>query len=161
MATPLTYTARYTHPATAVRAAISDEVYWKDRIAAVGGPNAQLESVSVTGDRATIAMVQSIAAELLPSAVTAVRPGDLVIPRTESWDGWSGTFNARVEGAPAEVNGTISLVDDDEGSVASFDGTAEVQIPMFGGKIEAAIVERLAELIGEETEFTNSWLAEH
>lgn len=161
MATPLTYTARYTHPATAVRAAISDEVYWKDRIAAVGGPDAQLESVSVTGDRATIAMVQSIAAELLPSAVTAVRPGDLVIPRTESWDGWSATFNARVEGAPAEVSGTISLVDDDEGSVASFDGTAEVKIPMFGSKIEAAIVERLAELIGEETEFTNSWLAEH
>jgi len=161
MATPLTYTARYDHPAAAVRAAISDEAYWKDRIAAVGGPNARLESVSVTGDRATIAMIQSIAAELLPAAVTAVRPGDLVIPRTENWDGHSGTFNARVEGAPAEVSGTISLVDDDEGSIAGFDGTAEVNIPMFGGKIEAAIAERLVELIGEETEFTNSWLAEH
>ncbi|WP_036540628.1 DUF2505 domain-containing protein, partial [Nocardia cyriacigeorgica] len=80
MATPLAYTARYTHPAAAVRAAVADEQYWKDRIAAVGGPNARLESVSVEGDQVRVEMVQAIAADLLPSAITAVRPGDLVIP---------------------------------------------------------------------------------
>ncbi|ONM47545.1 DUF2505 domain-containing protein [Nocardia donostiensis] len=161
MATPLAYTARYSHPAAAVRAAISDEQYWKDRIEAVGGPNARLESVTAHGDQARIEMVQTIAAELLPSAITAVRPGDVVIPRTETWDGNSGTFAARVEGAPAEVHGSIALVDEGDGSVATIDGTVEVKIPLFGGKIETAIAERLSELLAEETEFTNTWIAEH
>lgn len=160
MATPLAYTARYTHPAAAVRAAVADEQYWKDRIAAVGGPNARLESVSVEGDQVRVEMVQAIAAELLPSAITAVRPGDLVIPRTENWTGTAATFEARVEGAPAEVRGTITLSDIDAGSTAVVEGSIEVKVPLFGGKIEAAIAERLTELLAEETEFTNAWISE-
>ncbi|BDT89454.1 DUF2505 domain-containing protein [Nocardia cyriacigeorgica] len=160
MATPLAYTARYTHPAAAVRAAVADEQYWKDRIAAVGGPNARLESVSVEGDQVRVEMVQAIAAELLPSAITAVRPGDLVIPRTENWTGTAATFEARVEGAPAEVRGTITLSDIDAGSTAVIEGSIEVKVPLFGGKIEAAIAERLTELLAEETEFTNAWISE-
>ncbi|TLF57309.1 DUF2505 domain-containing protein [Nocardia cyriacigeorgica] len=160
MATPLAYTARYTHPAAAVRAAVADEQYWKDRIAAVGGPNARLESVSVEGDQVRVEMVQAIAADLLPSAITAVRPGDLVIPRTENWTGTAATFEARVEGAPAEVRGTITLSDIDAGSTAVIEGSIEVKVPLFGGKIEAAIAERLTELLAEETEFTNAWISE-
>ncbi|WP_433524584.1 DUF2505 domain-containing protein [Nocardia pseudovaccinii] len=161
MATPLAYTARYSHPAAAVRAAFTDEQYWKDRIAEVGGDNARLDSVTVDGDQVKVEMVQVIAAELLPAAITAVRPGDLIIPRTESWTGDSATFTARVEGAPAEVHGTIELTADGSGSVTETKGTIEVKIPLFGGKIEAAIAERLTELLANEEEFTNKWLAEH
>ncbi|WP_062983672.1 DUF2505 domain-containing protein [Nocardia anaemiae] len=161
MATPLAYTARYSHPVAAVRAAFADEQYWKDRIAEVGGENARLDSVTVNGDQVKVEMVQVIAAELLPAAITAVRPGDLIIPRTETWTGDSATFTARVEGAPAEVRGTIELTADGSGSVAQTKGTIEVKIPLFGGKIEAAIAERLTELLTNEEEFTNNWLAKH
>ncbi|WP_406233727.1 DUF2505 domain-containing protein [Nocardia sp. NBC_01009] len=160
MATPLAYTARYSHPVAAVRAAIADEQYWKDRIAEVGGPNARLDSVTVNGDQVRIEMVQAIAAELLPAAITAVRPGDLIIPRVENWSGDTATFEARVDGAPAEVRGAISLVSDGSGSVATVTGSIEVKIPLFGGKIEAAIAERLTELFASEEEFTNNWLAQ-
>ncbi|MFX0579756.1 DUF2505 domain-containing protein [Nocardia nepalensis] len=159
MATPLAYTARYSHPVAAVRAAFADEQYWKDRVAEVGGENARLDSVTVNGDQVKVEMVQTIPAELLPPAITAVRPGDLIIPRTESWSGDSATFTARVEGAPAEVRGTITLSADGSGSAAQTDGTIEVKIPLFGGKIEAAIAERLTELLASEEEFTNNWLA--
>ncbi|WP_433758648.1 DUF2505 domain-containing protein [Nocardia sp. CA-135398] len=161
MATPLAYTARYSHPVAAVRAAFADEQYWKDRIAEVGGEKARLDSVTVDGDQVKVEMVQVIAAELLPAAITAVRPGDLIIPRTETWTGDSATFTARVEGAPAEVRGSIELTADGSGSVAETEGTIEVKIPLFGGKIEAAIAERLTELLTNEEEFTNNWLAEH
>lgn len=161
MATPLAYTARYSYPVAAVRAAFADEQYWKDRIAEVGGDNARLDSVSVDGDQVKVEMVQVIAAELLPAAITAVRPGDLIIPRTESWTGDSATFTAQVEGAPAEVSGAIELTADGSGSVAETKGTIEVKIPLFGGKIEAAIAERLTELLANEEEFTNNWLAQH
>ncbi|WP_280487069.1 DUF2505 domain-containing protein [Nocardia farcinica] len=159
MATPLAFTARYTHPVSAVRAAFSDEQYWKDRIAEVGGPNARLESVTVEGDTARIHMVQAIAAELLPPAVTAVRPADLIIPRTETWTGTTGAFEARVENAPAQMSGAVALSGDDTSATAVVDGTIEVKVPLFGGKIEAAINEHLLELLRAEEEFTNTWLA--
>ncbi|PXX65051.1 uncharacterized protein DUF2505 [Nocardia tenerifensis] len=161
MATPLAYTARYSHPAAAVRAAFANDQYWKDRVAEVGGPNARLESVTVDGARIRIQLVQSIAAELLPAAITAVRPGDLIIPRVEAWDGDSATFEATVEGAPAQVRGTITLTDEGAGATAAAKGTIEVKIPLFGGKIESAIAEHLTEVLKNEEEFTNTWLATH
>ncbi|UGT64678.1 DUF2505 domain-containing protein [Nocardia asteroides] len=160
MATPLAYTARYSHSAAAVRAAIADEQYWKDRIAEVGGPNARLDRITIDGDRVHAELVQAIAAELLPAAITAVRPGDLIIPRVEEWTGDTGTFTAKVDGAPAEVRGSIALAADGAGSVATITGTIEVKVPLFGGKIEAAIAERLVELLGNEAEFTDTWLAQ-
>ncbi|WP_159841572.1 DUF2505 domain-containing protein [Nocardia sp. CY41] len=161
MATPLAYTAHYSHPPAAVRAAFANDQYWKDRIAAVGGPNARLDSVTVSGDQVRVEMVQAIAAEQLPPAITAVRPGDLIIPRVEQWTGDEATFEARVEGAPAEVRGTIGLAAEGSGAVATVDGTIEVKIPLFGGKIEKAIAEHLTELLKNEAEFTGTWLAEH
>lgn len=161
MATPLAYTARYSHPPAAVRAAFANDQYWKDRIAEVGGPDARLESVTVSGEQVRIEMVQAIAAEKLPAAVTAVRPGDLIIPRVEDWTGEHASFEARVEGAPAEVRGTITLAADGSGAVATVEGTIEVKIPLFGGKIEKAIQEHLTELLKNEAEFTADWLAAH
>ncbi|WP_109528897.1 MULTISPECIES: DUF2505 domain-containing protein [Nocardia] len=159
MATPLAYTARYPYPVTAVRAAIADEQYWKDRIAEVGGPNARLDAFTVDGDTLRIEMVQAIAAELLPTAITSVRPGDLIIPRTEIWTGNSASFEASVDGAPAEVRGTVELTGDDTSATATVQGSIEVKIPLFGGKIEAAIQERLTDLLRSEEEFSNTWLA--
>ncbi|WP_194816163.1 DUF2505 domain-containing protein [Nocardia sp. XZ_19_385] len=161
MATPLAYTARYSHPAAAVRAAFADEQYWKDRIAEVGGDNAKLNSFSANGDQVRVELVQAIAAELLPPAITAVRPGDLIIPRVESWTGDSATFEATVEGAPAQVRGTVALTDAGTGSTATVQGDIEVKVPLFGGKIEKAIQERLTELLQSEEEFTNTWIASH
>lgn len=161
MATALAYTARYSHPVATVREAFRTEQYWKDRIAAVGGPNAQFVSLSVDGDQVRIEVVQSIPSDLLPPAVTAVHPGDLIIPRSELWSGTTGSFEARVKGAPAEVRGTITATDEPTGAVAEISGTIEVKVPLFGRKIEEAIGERLTELLAEETEFTNTWIAEH
>ncbi|MGW4088305.1 DUF2505 domain-containing protein [Nocardia sp. NPDC004750] len=161
MATPLAYTARYTHPTAAVRAAFANDQYWKDRIAEVGGPNARLESVTVSGDEVRVEMVQAIPAERLPAAITAVRPGDLIIPRVEHWTGDQATFEARVEGAPAEVRGAIALAADGSGAVTTVDGTIEVKIPLFGSKIEKAIAEHLTELLKNEAEFTGKWLTAH
>ncbi|WP_143860848.1 DUF2505 domain-containing protein, partial [Nocardia cerradoensis] len=77
----------------------------------------------VEGDTARIHMVQAIAAELLPPAVTAVRPGDLIIPRTETWTGTTGAFEARVENAPAQMSGAVALSGDDTSATAVVDGT--------------------------------------
>ncbi|MCM6774845.1 DUF2505 domain-containing protein [Nocardia sp. CDC159] len=161
MATPLAYTAHYSHPAAAVRAAIADEQYWKDRIAEVGGPGARIDGFEVSGDQLRVQMVQSIAEAELPTALTSVRPGDLIIPRTETYTGSSGLFEAHVDGAPAEVRGTVTLTGDDSSATISVEGTVEVKVPLFGKKIEAVVAEKLTELLAAEAEFTGNWIATH
>ncbi|MEU0544259.1 DUF2505 domain-containing protein [Nocardia sp. NPDC005978] len=161
MATPLAFTAHSPHSTAAVRAAFSSEQYWKDRIENVGGPNARIDSISINGDHVRVDMVQAIPAEELPTQITAVRPGDLIIPRTETWDGSGGTVEARVEGAPATVQGTLSVTDDGTGSVFVVDASIEVKIPLFGKKIEAAVQQHLTELLEREAEFTANWLSSH
>ncbi|WP_024801940.1 DUF2505 domain-containing protein [Nocardia sp. BMG51109] len=161
MATPLAYTAQYTHPADAIRAAFADEQYWKDRIEEVGGPNARLDSFSASVDeeQVHVEMVQSIPAAELPSAITSARPGDLIIPRTESYSGFAGTFTAQVQDAPAQVRGTVTLTDQGETARADIQGSVEVSIPLFGKKIEGVVAEKLLELLAAETDFTNEWIA--
>ncbi|WP_067700803.1 DUF2505 domain-containing protein [Nocardia jejuensis] len=161
MATPLAFTAHSAHSTAAVRAAFADEQYWKDRIEAVGGPNARIDSISITGEQVRVEMVQAIPASELPAQLTAVRPGDLIIPRTETWNGSGGTVEARVEGAPATVNGTLSVTDNGGGSTFVVDASIEVKIPLFGKKIEAAVQQHLTELLEREAEFTDTWLASH
>ncbi|MGV9679555.1 DUF2505 domain-containing protein [Nocardia sp. NPDC003482] len=159
MATPLAYTAHYSHPAAAVRAAIADEQYWKDRLAEVGGPGARLDGFESDGERLRVQMVQSIPAAELPDALTTVRPGDLIIPRTETYEGSSGVFEAHVEGAPAQLRGTVTLTGDDSSATIVVDGSVEVKVPLFGKKIEAVVAEKLTELLASEAEFTGNWIA--
>ncbi|MRH87161.1 DUF2505 family protein [Nocardia sp. SYP-A9097] len=161
MATPLAFTAHSTHSTAAVRAALADEQYWKDRIEAVGGPDARIESINISGDDVRVDMIQAIPASELPAQVTAVRPGDLVIPRTETWNGSGGTVEAHVDGVPATVNGTLTMKESGTGSDFTVDAVIEVKIPLFGKKIEAAIQGHLTELLEREAEFTDNWLRSH
>jgi hypothetical protein len=161
MTTQFGHTVHYPHPAATVHAAFVDEQYWTDRLAEVGGPGARLVSLTPEGDRVQVRMVQAIAAADLPDAITKVRPGDLVIPRAETWGPTSATFEANVEGAPARIWGTMALSADATGSALRLDRQVEVGVPLFGGKIEKAIAERLTELFDVEREFTVTWLDQH
>ncbi|MBF6338577.1 DUF2505 domain-containing protein [Nocardia abscessus] len=161
MATPLAYTATYSHSADALRAALADEQYWKDRIEEVGGVDAQLVEIDAAEDCLQVRLVQTLPAAELPSAVTAVRPEGLVIARTETYTREGGSFHARVEGVPAQVSGTVRLTEGDNATVAVVEGSAEVAIPLFGKKIEAAVVARLLEMLAVEAEFTDTWITDH
>ncbi|MTE16581.1 DUF2505 domain-containing protein [Nocardia aurantiaca] len=161
MATPLAFTAHSTHPMAAVRAAFADEQYWKDRIETVGGPNARIDIIVIEGDQVRVDMVQTILPADLPAQITAIKPDGLIIPRTETWHGTGGTVEARVDGAPATVNGTLTVIDNGAGSTFVVDASIDVKIPLFGKKIEAAIQQHLSELLEREAEFTNNWLSAH
>ena len=164
MASRIEHSARYSHPVDAIHAAFTSEQYWKDRVEEIGGPNAQLTDVGVADGNTVVHLAQSIPEADLPSMVTAVRPGDLIINRTETWhriaDGrFDGTFSAAVEGVPAKITGAVTVVPDGDGvSAVALGGTVEVKIPLFGGKIESAIAEQLGQLLEREDDFTRQWL---
>jgi hypothetical protein len=159
MATSLAYTAEYPHPAAAVRAALLDEQYWKDRTVEVGGPQASVDSFLVDGEVLRVELTQHIASSDLPNAITAALPHGLVIRRTETYAGDGGAFDAVVDGAPARISGAVTLTDAQTGATAVIEGTVEVSVPLYGKKIETTVAANLIDLLAAEAEFTNRWIA--
>jgi hypothetical protein len=160
MTTRIGHTSKYPRTAAVMRANFTDAQYWNARLAEVGGPNARLVAITPEGDRTLVRMVQSIAEADLPDQITKVRPGDMIIHRTEIWGPAGGSFDATVEGAPARIFGATVLAGDDFSCTGTIDGQVEVQVPLFGTRIEKAIAERLTELFEVEDQFTLNWLAE-
>ncbi|MFD4368638.1 DUF2505 domain-containing protein [Rhodococcus sp. NPDC058521] len=163
MSRRIDHSSTYPFPADKVHSALTSEQYWRDRVAEVGGDGATIDEITVGDGTIAVRMRQAIAAEHLPSIVTKVRPGDLVIKRSETWAGLNddtatGTFSASVDGAPAKISGTKRLTGAGADSVVEFEGETTVKIPIVGGKIESAIADQILHLIDKEREFTQSWL---
>lgn len=157
------HSATYPFSAAQVHAALTSEQYWRDRLAEVGGDGATLDEVTVGDGTIAVRMTQAIPAEHLPGVVTKIRPGDLIIKRSETWAGLSGddatgTFAAEVQDAPAKINGTQKLSAEATGAKVEVAAEAVVKIPLVGGKIESAIADEVLDLIEREREFTHSWL---
>ncbi|PTR31196.1 uncharacterized protein DUF2505 [Rhodococcus sp. OK519] len=165
MARHIEHSAQYSCPVATLHAALTDEGYWQSRLREVGGPGAVLESVAVGDGTIDVVLKQSVPAEHLPSVVTSIRPGDLIIRRTESWaplqgDRAQGTFSAEVEGAPGQLRGTMTLSADGSGSALVMNGDVEVKIPLIGGKIESVIAGQVLELLDAEEDFTGQWVSQ-
>ncbi|MCR3746615.1 DUF2505 domain-containing protein [Lentzea californiensis] len=147
------------HSAEKVYGAMVDETYLRDRLAAIGGKDAQLVTYSSTGEKTSYQLKQGVPAEHVPSAVKAALGGDLVIQRTETWAAGAGTVEVAVNGVPGRLDGSFTVLDNGSGSKLTLSGEVKVSIPFLGGKIEKLIAEQVAVLLDKENEFTSQWLA--
>lgn len=166
MARRILHSCSYRQSVDQVHRALTGEQYWRDRLVEVGGDGASFGHLTVGDGTVDVELTQAIPAEHLPSIVTTVRPGDLVITRTETWGPLvggraTGTFTARVDGVPAALSGTLTLSADGDGSTVGLDGQVDVKMPLIGGKIESVIAEQITELLENEDRFTAGWLASH
>ncbi|GAB2641207.1 hypothetical protein GCM10027169_06630 [Gordonia jinhuaensis] len=138
--------------------------YWTDLAAGMPTPTS-VEEVDIDDGIVDVTLVHTIPEANLPSVVTKIRPGDLLITRTISWrnavGSLDGEFTATVQGAPASAEGTATVHNSGEGSVEELSGKASVGIPFLGSKIEAMIVENLDELFDSEARVTDEWYTEH
>lgn len=169
MARNFEHTVTSTMSVSEVHAVLTSERYWRERTEKIGGPGAEILSLAIGAEGADadartveVSLTQAIPAAVLPSMVTAIRPGDLIINRSENWAAVSGgaaagTFEATVDGAPARLWGTLSVEPAVNGSTMRVDGKAEVKIPLFGSKIEQAVIEQVLQLIDTEFAFTGTW----
>lgn len=135
---------------------ISTEQYWRFLLESINSSHGVLESFEATEDTVTVSLQQGIPEEKLPSIVTKVRPGDLEIPRRNTFrrsgDTISGAIEASVTGAPATIRGTLTT----QGEQATTDYRADitVSLPLVGGKIEKAIMTELVALLDREHDKT-------
>lgn len=149
------------HSAEAVFGAMVDETYLRDRLAAIGGNNAELVTYSSGGGKTSYQLKQGVPAEHLPSMAKSLLGGDLVIQRVESWTeaGCSGTVEVTLNGVPGRLDGTFALTPNGSGSKLTLNGQVKVSIPLMGGKLEGVIAEQVIVLLDKESEFTSEWLA--
>ncbi|HEU0087028.1 MAG TPA: DUF2505 domain-containing protein [Pseudonocardiaceae bacterium] len=149
---------RYPEPPQRMRQVLTDATFLQDKLRAVGGPGAELVSREETAHQVTVVLRQTVPADLLPSFIRSVLPGDLTIRRTETWTNSSGTVHSVVDGAPGTITGEMGLEPDNSGSVHSFRLEATVPLPLIGGKVEKSITEGISKLLDVEYSFTLQWL---
>ncbi|MFB9429008.1 DUF2505 domain-containing protein [Streptoalloteichus tenebrarius] len=163
MATSTETTHRYPRPAAEVLSALVDERYLRARLAALGGPGAELVEHAPSPDGgARVVLRQGIPGDRLPSFVRSLVPGDLVIERTERWEptasGAGATIDAKVPGTPGSIDCSVRLADSGDGCVATVTLVAKVPVPFVGGKVEKVIVDQVGRLLAAEHAFTVDWL---
>ncbi|MGH3833322.1 MAG: DUF2505 domain-containing protein [Pseudonocardiaceae bacterium] len=158
MASRLALQHRYPEPPERMREVLTDQRYLRDKLRAVGGPAAELVSWDADARGVTVVLHQVVPNDALPSFVRAMRPDGLTIRRTETWNSSGGSVHAAVDGVPGTITGAIRLEPDPAGCVLDAQLTAEVGLPLFGAKVEKAIIDGIAGLMETEYQFTLEWL---
>ncbi|MFC3892234.1 DUF2505 domain-containing protein [Lentzea rhizosphaerae] len=147
------------HSAEKVFGALVDETYLRDRLAEIGGTNAELVMFTTTEVRTSYQLKQGVPAEHLPSMAKSLLGGDLVIQRIENWAALAGTVEVTLGGVPGRLDGAFTITDNGSGSKLTLTGEVKVSIPLMGGKLEKLIAEQVTVLLDKESEFTSEWLA--
>jgi Protein of unknown function (DUF2505) len=166
MPRPIRYQSRYPLPAAKLYTVLVDRDYLRAKLHEVGGQDSELVDLTVDPDGARIALRQGVSQDVIPGLIRRVLRGDLVIERTETWrrvgpSHYDGTVSVRVKDAPGTIGGALSLVDVDDGSASEYrlDGSANVDVPLLGGRIEAVVADQVVKLMEREGQFTADWLA--
>ncbi|MGH3874799.1 MAG: DUF2505 domain-containing protein [Pseudonocardiaceae bacterium] len=149
---------RYPEPLERVRAVLVDPDYLRDKLRAVGGPRAELVSHDCDERGVTLVLRQTVPDGALPSFIRAALPGGLAIRRTERWTDSGGSVHAVVDGAPGTITGVMRLEPEPAGCVLGAALTAEVALPLIGGKVEKTIIDSISTLMETEYRFTLEWL---
>jgi Protein of unknown function (DUF2505) len=158
MASRLALQHRYPASPERMREVLTDQQYLRDKLRAVGGPGAELVSREQNDHGVTVVLHQAVPEDALPSFLRSVLSGDLTIRRTETWTGSGGNVHAVVDGAPGTVSGTMRLDPDPAGCVLGAALSAEVGLPLIGGRVEKVITDSVSRLMEAEYQFTLEWL---
>ncbi len=163
MPTSLSVTHEFGAAPAAVYALLTDRAFLDARLEATGGNDPEVVSLDTDGGATKIVTRQAIPAAALPSMVASMISGDPITERTEDWRadgaGYLADFSVVIKGAPATLKGTIALTPSGAGSSLAVNASASVPIPLFGGKIEAVVVEQVDALLTRENEYTATALA--
>ncbi|MDQ4010982.1 MAG: DUF2505 domain-containing protein [Actinomycetota bacterium] len=158
MASRLQLRHRYPEPPERIQAVLTDPDYLRGKLRAVGGPRAELVSREQDERGITVVLRQAVPDDALPSFLRSAFSGGLTIRRTETWTNSGGSVYAVVDGAPGTITGTMRLEPDPTGCVLGAQLTAEVSLPLIGGKVERIITDNIGKLMDAEHQFTLNWL---
>jgi len=154
------FSAEFDHPVERVHALLTDEEYWRSRVAdgaraAVRvGAEQDTDGVPVV----TVTMTDVVDADGFPALVRKVVRGEMRMERVDVWrpvaDGRAaGRVRGTSSGIPVAIDGEYALSPRGGGSVLDVRGTITVRIPLVGGQIELLarqMVSQMVERDGDE-----------
>lgn len=153
-----------------VHRALSDEEYWRARLADSGADEAVLERLEISADGGIDVVTNQVLRSCrLPGVVSQFHRGDLAIRRAETWTPVVGSradaaVAGSISGAPVSLRGTVELTPlpspPDRSARMAFHAVVEVGVPLVGGKLENFIGDQLMALLAAEQRFTSAWIAE-
>jgi len=160
------FTSALDHDVERVHATLTNEEFWKNRIAASPTGDAELEVRGSGPGTISLTMADSMGTSGLPSVVRGVLPGPLVIERADEWgplDGGiaHGVLTGGARGLPITVSARSELrAGDTGGTVVEVHGEATVKVPLVGGKIEGLIVQLVESMVRNDSREIDTWLAD-
>ncbi len=145
-------------------AALTDDGLWEKR-KQDAGDRAEVSVTRRADGGIEVTMSENVGAQVLPGVVQKVVRGGLTITRKDTWgplenDRAGGTLEGGSTGLPSKVSGVFVLAPHGEGTRLTLNGTAEVKVPLVGGKIEGLIVEMVGKLVHTESKQARQYLAE-
>lgn len=149
---------QYPEPPERIREVLTDADYLRDKLRAVGGPGAELVRREQDERGIIIVLHHAVPGDALPPFLRSARPEGLTIRRTETWTGSSANVHAMVEGMPGTITVVMHLEPDPTGCVLGAHLTTEVLLPLFSGKVEKVITDKVTKLMEVEHQFTLDWL---
>jgi hypothetical protein len=163
MSTSLSLTQLFPVPPSDVFAMLGDRQRITECARAANGPDAAVRTHEHSEDGLIIVTESPVATASIPAGLRPLLANGAVGTKTEIWtateDGYRGTFEIAVPGAPANLSGTATLTVDAGGSRLSVDGTAHVKIPVLGAKIEKLMVDQATERLTAEYRFLHDQVA--
>lgn len=116
------------------------------------------------GDRVVIELLRVMPPDV-PDFVRKFVGDTIDIRQTDSWEAAApdgsrdGSIRLELAGAPVTCFGTMRLRVNGAETVVTIDGTVKASVPLFGGKIEQAVLQGLTEAAKIEQRVGRDWLA--
>lgn len=165
MATKLSHEVQLPISLAQYRKALVTQSYWSN-LAKVTNENSKVNDIQIGSNTVVAATTVHVPPEELQAAIQKAKPRGLDIARGENWtfheDHLYSDISIRVLDTPALLHGHYLVRPIDDNSVSlKIDGQAEVNIPLFGKKIEQAVIENISAILGIERDYTVSWVKDN
>lgn len=147
-------------PADEVLAMLLDPAF-REAVCASQGADHHTVSVSASAPPASVEVRQRQDTSGVPGAAKRVIGDSVETVQREDWESASrARLDISIPGKPGHLRGTISLVDNGDGtSTERFDAEVKVNVPLVGGKLEGLIGKVLGSGLRREREVALTWLA--
>ena len=147
---------KYAAPVDAVFALLTDPKFLEARCLALGELEAKVKAKK-SGKGVALSMTRRVKREM-PGLVAKVLPSESDIRFEEAWkpdgDGWTGTLDMTVAGAPVTISAEFSLQPSGKGSVYRIAHVARCPIPLVGGAVAKFSQGQVEEGCGAEFKYT-------
>lgn len=158
----LTHDMRYDGAKAAEVYAMLGTPEFREEVCEYTGFPRRTVTVDPTGAGMTVRIDQFRPADEIPSFARKFIGAEINIVQAETWTSHTAAdLTVTIPGKPGEMAGTITLVEDEDGTTEHVQVGITVKIPLVAGKLEDLIASMLLKALKAENAVGQKWLANH